>query len=352
VACGVFAGVAVVSALGRAPGLRSESPAAPQSRVAFRGEEILGTRGLDVLHGSAAGDRLFAFGGDDYVDAGDGNDLIDLGNGEDEVDAGPGDDRIRASDGDRDAVRCGAGLDTAYVDARDVTYECEESLESTDMSAPATPDPPLTGDTTGNHAPSALLRGTIVLDGESWVCSGPVDLELVKVTLGANSSSLDAVSLGQNCTGRIRRLEVDTQSGDGIKVQNGNAAAHDLVIESGYVRCHSQTRGYHQDGIQVMGGQRITFRNLSVYCGGVGVNAALFIARGGSGGSVPTDVVLENGLLGPDSAHTILLGDSLRSGARNTVICPGRFDRFRVRGKAVNRIDRGNVAAGAGHRRC
>ena len=79
--------------------------------------------------------------------------------------------------------------------------------------------------------------------------------------------------LSENCSGRIGRIEVDTWSGDGIKVQNSAPVAHDLVIESGYVRCHSRTSGYHQDGIQAMGGTRITFRGLAVFCGGDGVNA-------------------------------------------------------------------------------
>ena len=73
-----------------------------------------------------------------------------------------------------------------------------------------------------------------------------------------------------------------------------------------------------------MGGERITFRNLHVDCGREGVNAALFIAQGGSEASIPTDVVFEHGVLGPDAAHTILLANAMRSGARNTVICPGR----------------------------
>lgn len=350
-ACAVLVLLGVFTATGRGP-LAGSEPSSPRGPGFFHGEEILGTRGHDLLYGSAAGDRLFAFGAVDHVNGGEGSDLIDAGNGADVVDAGPGDDRIRAFDGDRDVVRCGTGFDTAYVDSRDVTLDCEETLESADMSSPATPDPPLTDDARGDDAPSALLRGTIVLAEEPWICTGPVDLELVKVTMGSRASVLDAVSLSQNCSGRIGRIEVDTWSGDGIKVQNGDAAAHDLMVESGYVRCHSKSGGYHQDGIQVMGGQRITFRNLTVACGGVGVNAALFIARGGSDESTPTDVVLENGRLGPNAAHTILLANSVRSGARNTVICPGRFDAYSVRGIVVDPVRDGNVTADADDPRC
>ena len=185
-----------------------------------------------------------------------------------------------------------------------------------------------------------------------FVCNGPVNVGLVRVTMNAGVSGADAVVLGENCSGRIGRVEVDTWSGDGIKVQNSAPVAHDLVVESGYVRCHSRTAGYHQDGIQAMGGHRLTFRNLSVFCGGVGVNAALFIARGGSGGSTPTDVVFENGRLGPNAAHTILLATSLRSGARGTVICPGRAQEFEIQGSAQSPINSGNTLAPASDSRC
>jgi hypothetical protein len=191
-----------------------------------------------------------------------------------------------------------------------------------------------------------------VLVDRAFVCNGPVNIPLVKVTINARSSGLDAVVLGENCSGRIGRVEVDTWSGDGIKVQNAAPVAHDLVIESGYVRCHSRSSGYHQDGIQVMGGTRITFRGLAVFCGGVGTNASLFIARGGSGGSTPTDIVFENGRLGVNAAHTILLATSVRSGARNTVICPGRAHEFEIQSSASSPINSGNTMAQANDSRC
>ena len=198
------------------------------------------------------------------------------------------------------------------------------------MSSPATPDPPLVGDEHSGQAVAPTIRGTIELKDQTWECRGPVDADLVKVTVSSNAADVDAIVFAENCTGRIGRVEVDTWSGDGIKVQNSAPVPHDLVIESGYVHCHSRTGSYHQDGIQAMGGERITFRNLSVLCGGVGVNAALFIAQGGSDASTPTDVVFEHGVLGPGAAHTILLASAVRSGARSTVICPGRLDTYRV----------------------
>lgn len=192
----------------------------------------------------------------------------------------------------------------------------------------------------------------MVLVDRAFVCNGPVNIPLVKVTINRRGDGLDAVVLGENCSGRIGRVEVDTWSGDGIKVQNSAPVAHDLVIESGYVRCHDRSGGYHQDGIQVMGGSRITFRGLSVFCGGIGINAALFIARGGSGGSTPTDIVFENGRLGPNAAHTILLATSVRSGARNTVICPARAIDFDIQPSASSPINSGNTIVRATDSRC
>lgn len=191
-----------------------------------------------------------------------------------------------------------------------------------------------------------------MLVDQSYVCDGPVNLNLVKVTINPRSSGLDAVVLGENCSGRIGRIEVNTWSGDGIKVQNSAPVAHDLVIESGYVRCYARSGGYHQDGIQVMGGSRITFRGLSVFCGGDGVNAALFIARGGSGGSTPTDVVFDGGRLGPWAAHTILLATSQRSGVRNSIICPGRAIDLDIQSSASNPINSGNTRVPASDPRC
>jgi hypothetical protein len=146
-----------------------------------------------------------------------------------------------------------------------------------------------------------------------------VNLDLVKVTM---QSAGDAVTLGAGCTGRIGRIEVETWREDGIKIQNNSQnAAHDLVIGGGYVKCHDIASGAHQDGVQAMGGARITFRNVSIDCLG---NSNFFVNRGGSGATTPTDIVCEGCFLGPRSSTTIRINDAIRSGARNTTYCPGR----------------------------
>jgi hypothetical protein len=105
-------------------------------------------------------------------------------------------------------------------------------------------------------------------------------------------------------------------------VQNSSTnPAHDLVVESGYVECHAMAAGAHQDGVQGMGGARLTFRNLVIDCLG---NSNFFVNEAGSGYTTPTDIVCDGCTLGPRSSTTIRVNAAIRSGARNTVVCPGR----------------------------
>jgi hypothetical protein len=113
-------------------------------------------------------------------------------------------------------------------------------------------------------------------------------------------------------------VEIDTNGADGLKVRNNVPVAQDLLIEEGYVRCSGYPEGVHQDAIQALGGLRVTFRNLLLACQG---NGNLFIARGGSGASTPTDIVCENCVLGPTGANPALISTSTRSGMRNTLAC-------------------------------
>ena len=70
-----------------------------------------------------------------------------------------------------------------------------------------------------------------VLVNKSWNCNANVNLDLVKVTMW--TIDVDSVVFNTGCTGRIGRVEVDTWTGDGVKVTNASTnAAHDLVVES------------------------------------------------------------------------------------------------------------------------
>ena len=188
--------------------------------------------------------------------------------------------------------------------------------------------------------------GSVVLVNQAWTCNGPVNLNLVKVTI--RTARTDAIFLRENCTGRIGRIEVQTWVGDGLKVNAPSPAAHDLVIEGGYIRCYGNVLG-HQDGIQAMGGARVTFRNLEVNCNS-NPNAQLFIST--VNGGRPTDVVCDRCVLGRGAAQTLFIAMGTRSGARNSIICSGRFDAIRIGPGAVAPVNQGNTVVPASDPRC
>ena len=107
----------------------------------------------------------------------------------------------------------------------------------------------------------------MILVDQPWSCRGKVNLDLVRVTL--KTTVADAIQLDQDCNGRVGRVEVETWTADGIKVQNRGTVAHDLVIESGFVKCHAVAGNQHQDGIQAMGGiaNHVPRTSASTACG-------------------------------------------------------------------------------------
>lgn len=220
---------------------------------------------------------------------------------------------------------------------------------------------------TGRHQREGLRRpvdppqttGSLTVTDQSWTCNGPVALDLVKVTENSGTGAKDAVYLGKNCTGSIGRIEVDTWTGDGVKVQNSDPVAHDLLIGGGYVRCHDKEPTLHQDGVQAMGGTNILFSGVALDCGRADatlVDADWFVNKSGTGASTPTDVVCDGCTLGPGpAAHEANVGESLRSGLRNSVLCPdktpfnGSFD---LTGGAVDPVNEGNVQPPSSDSRC
>lgn len=187
----------------------------------------------------------------------------------------------------------------------------------------------------------------IVRTGTSWRCSGPVDLDLVKVT----NPSGDAVVLAAGCTGRIGRIEIDTRTLDGVKIQNGSGAAHDLTVGGGYVKCSAIRSGAHQDALQAMGGARITFTGVTLDCLG---NSNWFVNRGGSGGSTPTDIVCDGCSFGSHSSTTVRVASSLRSGVRNSRACVGRNVKqaYLFLSSATSPVNVGNVTVPASDPLC
>ncbi|HSS80513.1 MAG TPA: hypothetical protein VLK24_04865 [Gaiellaceae bacterium] len=161
----------------------------------------------------------------------------------------------------------------------------------------------------------------------TWTCRQKVDLDLVQVTIPRGKRE-DAVHLRFGCTGRIGRLVVVQRSGDGVKVAEG---VHDLVVGGGSIRCLSKAPHFHQDGIQVMGGARITFRDLNVSCGRRDerlINSNFFINQGRHSRLPPRDVVCESCSFGGWAAHTVSVQASERSGVTGSTLCVARFPQF------------------------
>lgn len=193
--------------------------------------------------------------------------------------------------------------------------------------------------------------GTVIeRNGAGYRCTGPINVDLLRVT----SPPGDALTLGTGCTGRIGRVEITQFTTDGIKVSNASTnAAHDLVIESGFVRCPGIADGAHQDGIQVMGGRNLLFKNLHVDCQG---HSNFFVNRGGGGATTPTNVVCENCRLDDGGADPSSVINAVNSGLRNTVGCRSvRFNHGFEWGTASQlqgRVDEGNTLLAAGSAGC
>jgi hypothetical protein len=173
---------------------------------------------------------------------------------------------------------------------------------------------------------------------QGWYCGEEVDIDVLEVTI--RSVGTDAIHLARGCTGRIGEIVVVQYRRDGIKVSDG---AHDLVIEGGSIECRGQNPGSHQDGVQAMGGRRITFRDLRVDC--PTRSSGFFVRHGGTAGEdLPTDVVCEGCVL-LGGSYSLRLNESVRSGARNSTICEGRFGAVKILEGAIDPVyERNRVA--------
>jgi hypothetical protein len=321
----VLVGAAIIVAVGGPMSLAASSP----------GRVIKGTAGRDLLNGTSGPDRIYGYAGNDSLHGFAGKDTIVGGRGVDLLSGGRGNDRLLARDALTDRVMCGGGRDSVVADAGDrISGDCEQVSRPERAPPPKPPPPP-------------LPQNSVVLDDRPFVCTGPVDIDLVRVTMPTTVQ--DAIRLDQDCSGRIGRVEVDTWTADGIKVQNHGVVAHDLVIESGYVKCHDVAGRYHQDGIQAMGGTRLTFKGLRIDCLR---NANMFVNYGGKKVSMPTDVICDRCVFGPNSAQTVFVATSIRSGIRNSTICTGRYRAMRIGPRADAVVNENNTVLPEGHPSC
>ena len=148
---------------------------------------LRGSSGPDLIRGLAGADRIFGYRGNDKLLGGLGNDVLVGGAGRDRIEGGPGNDRINSRDGERDSIACGPGRDTVLKDKLDLVHrDCEPGV------APPPPPPPPPPPAPPNPGAS------VILVDQPWSCRGPVNLDLVRVTL--RTTVADAIQLDQNCT--------------------------------------------------------------------------------------------------------------------------------------------------------
>ena len=183
--------------------------------------------------------------------------------------------------------------------------------------------------------PEFLTTGHISLEDQGWVCGGKVDIDRLEVTV--RHADIDAVQFGPGCTGRIGELDVTQYRQDGVKVAEG---AYDLVVETGTVECLGKKDGAHQDGVQALGGERITFKELRIDCPSA-TNSAFFVRQGGISENPPTDVVCDSCFF-RGGAYTVRVNESLRSGIRNSTVCNGKFGAVKFLDGARLPVDEGN----------
>lgn len=181
---------------------------------------------------------------------------------------------------------------------------------------PKVAKPALTGNVIVSSSAGTCAKATC------WTCKGPVHLALVDVTVTA-ATRTDGVKLGPGCTGSIQALSVKTASGDAVKVAAG---AHDLVVGTGVILCTGKAAKVHQDGIQALGGDTVTFHGMLVACPTIrpvkgSLEHSAFFVNTAKGGVVAHAVVFEDGYLS-SSGTTVDLGTSDASGVRGSTVCP------------------------------
>lgn len=198
--------------------------------------------------------------------------------------------------------------------------------------------------TTTTTAPAQTGVGDIVLTDKSFKCDGPVNLNSVTVTITRSANASDAVRLREGCTGFIGTINVTNYKGDGIKLGN----AHDLVIGGGTIRCFDHSDGKHQDGVQALGGDNVTFYNLDVGCYSAN-NSQVWINEGSGGSNPPTKVVFEGGKFDGQGSgsYGVVIGNSISSGFRNATVCPNAHParQFKVFDGAIDPVNDNNLIA-------
>jgi type II secretory pathway pseudopilin PulG len=232
---------------------------------------------------------------------------------------------------------------------------------------------------TGHKTPTGTtgtLTGTIDFTYSKGQCSGgqacfdchqPVNLTLVRIRVDSSAIQKDAIGLNPGCTGSIGRIDVVTKSADGVKIANnlngdvscskGSDCAHDLTIGGGTVLSAGRNGSAHQDCMQALGGNNITFTGVVFGCQTAN-NAQWFLTVNTAGTMTPTPpryVVCDRCEFHPGAMyHDVTIGPSWSSGVRNSLVCPGGSQslQFAITTGAVTPIDVNNQKPWPSDPRC
>lgn len=171
------------------------------------------------------------------------------------------------------------------------------------------------------------VSNPISLVNETWVCDGFQDHTQIQVhnddptkAIGGQLAGARVGYLGKDCSGTID-VDIFNSVGDGFKVGGGT---HDLTV-TGKITCRGRVDGVHQDGIQVLNGERVTFKDMVIDCP-TSNNGALWIESNGHGGpesSWPHSVVCDGCTLRGGNASLNLGMHTVSSGARNSTLYRG-----------------------------
>ena len=200
--------------------------------------------------------------------------------------------------------------------------------------------------------------GTVITTTRSWQCNGALSafgrLPIKVISEIPNPGTADAIRL-IGCYGDGDPATVDLildVRGNGGNLGTGYDAvkigqtAHDLVV-TGSAACGARYGSIHQDGVQIMSGYRIEFRDFTMgdpdrgqwTCHGAG--GGWYIGHVSSTGTRPTDIVCVRCRLATYNQN-MRIDDSLRSGARDSVFGYSRSYGIFIGPEASSPVNSGN----------